>query len=359
MNRFKVLAINFGSTSTKVAVFEDDEEILLETFRHNPEDMKGLVSMEDNAQFRKPIIEEYLSSQGIDLHSFDVIVGRGGLIRPVCGGTYEVNEKMLKDLRECTYGRHVCNLGGIIAQEIAEDSGAQAFIVDPPVIDEMSEIAHLSGHPDFPRRPRFHALNQKAIGKRFAKQRNKKYEDLRLIIAHMGGGVTVGAHEYGRVIDVNNGLEGEGAFTGERPGTIAVADVLRAVFSGKYGSNFEELYDYFTKKCGLLAYTGTNDGKELVRRIEEENDQEALLAYSAMCYQIAKEIGAMATVLKGQVDAIILTGGFAYDSDLVRHIEEYVSYIAKVYAYPGEDEMLALAQGALRVLRKEEELLTY
>ena len=358
MEEYKILAMNFGSTSTKVAAYEGDTQLLQKVFHHSPEDLQGVSSMEDNAALRKPLILNYLKEQGVDLKEFDAIVGRGGLVRPLLGGTYAVNEKMLEDLRSCTYGTHVCNLGGILAAEIGQELGKPAYVVDPPVIDEMSDLAKLSGSPDFPRRPLFHALNQKAIAKRYATEYGLSYDSLRLIVAHMGGGVTVGTHLYGKVVDVNNGLEGDGAYTAERPGSLAVVDVLRAAFSCKYGTTFQELREFFTFHCGLAAYTGTNDGREVSRRIKE-GDKEAELAYRGMAYQVAKEIGAAGAVLQGKVDAILLTGGFAYDSMLMGWIKEYISYLAPVYIYPGEDEMLSLAQGAIRVLKGQEEVQVY
>lgn len=358
MEDYKVLTMNFGSTSTKVAVYEGSTEILQQVYRHTPEEMKGFSTMEENAAFRKAIILSHLESAGVDMSDFDAIVGRGGLTRPIEGGTYAVNERMLEDLRSCKYGFHVCNLGGILAAEIGQELGKPAYVVDPPVIYEITELASLSGHPDFPRRPLFHALNQKAIAKRYAAEYGLPYDSLRLIVVHMGGGITVGAHLYGKVVDVNNGLEGEGAYTGERPGTLPVLDVLRATFSGKYGTTYEELRHFFTMKCGLVGYTGTNDGREISRRIAE-GDKDAELAYRGMAYQVAKEIGAMGAVLHGDVDAILLTGGFAYDATLMEWIEEYISYLAPVFVYPGEDEMLALAQGAIRVLSGQEDVLEY
>lgn len=358
MTQHKVLAMNFGSTSTKVALYEGDRELMLHVFRHTPEEMAHISSMEDNAVFRKGVILAYLSEQGIDLAEVDAIVGRGGLMKPIEGGTYLVNDDMLRDLRSCAYGFHVCNLGGILASEIGAEFGKPAYVVDPPVVYEIDEVASLSGHPDFPRRPLFHALNQKAIAKRYADQIGKRYEDLNLIVCHMGGGTTVGAHRGGRVIDVNNGLEGEGAYTGERPGTLPVLDVVRASLSGKYGTTYEQLRHMFCMKCGLVGYTGTNDGREISRRIAE-GDKQAELTYRGMAYQVAKEIGAMGAALHGKVDAILLTGGFAYDKMLMSWIEDYVSYLAPVHVFPGEDEMLALAQGAQRVLCGREEAKVY
>ncbi len=358
MKNFKVLAMNFGSTSTKVAIYEGETEIMQQVFRHTPEEMAHISTMEDNAAFRKAVILAYLKEQGVNMEDLDAVVGRGGLMRPIHGGTYIVNEEMLADLHSCRYGFHVCNLGGILASEIGDQLGKPSYVVDPPVVYEMQEVAGLSGHPDFPRRPLWHALNQKAIAKRHAAAIGKHYEDLNLIVAHMGGGTTVGAHCHGQVIDVNNGLEGEGAYTGERPGTLPVLEVVRAVLDKRYGETYAEMRHTFCMKCGLVGYTGTNDGREITRRIQE-GDKEAELAYRGMAYQVAKEIGALGAALKGQVDGILLTGGFAYDKTLMSWIEDYVGYLAPVHIYPGEDEMLALAQGALRVLRGEEEAQIY
>ena len=355
---YKILALNFGSTSTKIAVYHGDEKLLAKTFQHTKEEMAGVSTIMENAAMRKPLILSYLQENQFVLSEFDAIVGRGGLMKPMIGGTYHVNAAMLKDLEECNYGTHVCNLGGILASEIAAEIGKPAFIVDPPVVDEMTPIAHLSGHPDFPRRSVFHALNQKAIAKRYAAEKGVPYDSLRLIVAHMGGGVTVGAHKLGKVVDVNNGLEGDGPYTAERPGSLPVLQVLRAAFDHKYGDSFEKQRRFYMAKCGLMSYTGTNDGREIGRRIAA-GDQEAEMAYRGMAYQIAKEIGALSVVLEGKVDAILLTGGLAYDQQLMQWLRDAVSYLAPVVVYPGEDELLSLAQGALRVLRHQETALEY
>lgn len=358
MKQYKVLAMNFGSTSTKVAIYENDREVMLHVFRHTNEEMAHISTMEENAAFRKNVIMSYLEEQGVKLEELDAIVGRGGLMKPIEGGTYIVGEEMLKDLRSCNYGFHVCNLGGILSSEIGEEIGKPAYVVDPPVVYEITELASLSGHPDLVRRPLFHALNQKSIAKRYANEIGKSYESLRLIVAHMGGGTSVGGHIGGKVVDVNNGLEGEGAFTGERSGGLIVLDVVRATLDGTLGSNYAEIRQNLCMKSGLVGYTGTNDGREITARIAA-GDKKAELAYRGMAYQVAKEIGAMGAVLKGRVDAILLTGGFAYDKTLMGWIEEYVGYLAPVHVYPGEDEMLALAQGAIRVLSGREEAKVY
>ncbi len=358
MKEYRVLTMNFGSTSTKMAVYDGDHEVVQRVFRHGPEEMKNIKTMEDNARFRKPLILAALREEGIDMASLDAIVGRGGLIRPIPGGTYAVNERMLADLHSCNYGFHVCNLGGILAAEIGAELGKPAYVVDPPVVYEKDEVARLSGHPDFPRRALFHALNQKAIAKRFAEETGRPYDSLNLIVAHMGGGTSVGCHRKGRVVDVNNGLEGEGAFTGERCGTLAALDVVRGTLSGQWGHTYEEIRHELCMKSGLVGHTGTNDGREITRRIAA-GDKQAELAYRSMAYQVSKEICALAAPLHGQVDAILLTGGFAYDAVLMGWIRENVEFLAPVHVYPGEDEMLALAQGALRVLRGQETVQEY
>ena len=354
----KVLAMNFGSTSTKVAIYEGDREVMTQVFRHTNEEMAGISNMEENAAFRKGVIMSYLQQQGVDLTELDAIVGRGGLMRGIEGGTYIVNDNMLRDLHSCQYGYHVCNLGGILANEIGNELGKPAYVVDPPVVNEVADVAKLSGHPDFPRRALFHALNQKAIAKRFAEESGRAYDSLNLIVAHMGGGTSVGCHRQGKVVDVNNGLEGEGAFTGERCGGLTALDVVKATLSGQWGSTYAEIRHELCMKSGLVGHTGTNDGREIGRRIAE-GDKQAELAYRTMAYQVAKEICALAAPLQGKVDAILLTGGFAYDKMLMGWIEEYVSFLAPVHIYPGEDEMLALSQGALRVLNGKETAKVY
>lgn len=354
----KVLAMNFGSTSTKVAIYEGDREVMTQVFRHTNEEMAGISNMEENAAFRKGVIMSYLQEQGVDLNALDAIVGRGGLMRGIEGGTYIVNDNMLKDLHSCQYGYHVCNLGGILANEIGNELNKPAYVVDPPVVNEVADVAKLSGHPDFPRRALFHALNQKAIAKRFAEENGRPYESLNLIVAHMGGGTSVGCHRQGKVVDVNNGLEGEGAFTGERCGGLTALDVVKATLSGQWGTTYAEIRHELCMKSGLVGHTGTNDGREISRRIAE-GDKQAELAYRTMAYQVAKEICALAAPLQGKVDAILLTGGFAYDKMLMGWIEEHVSFLAPVHVYPGEDEMLALSQGALRVLNGKETAKVY
>ncbi|WP_055668807.1 butyrate kinase [Desnuesiella massiliensis] len=345
---FKLLIINPGSTSTKIGVYEDEKAILVETLRHSSEEIAKYEHIYDQFQFRKNVILDVLKEKDIDIKTLNAIVGRGGLLKPIEGGTYAVNDKMLEDLKVGVQGQHASNLGGIIANEIAKELSVPAFIVDPVVVDEMEDIARISGMPEIERKSIFHALNQKAVAKRYAKENSKKYEDTNVIVAHMGGGVSVGAHKAGRIVDVNNALDGEGPFSPERSGGVPIGDLVKLCFSGKY--TLDEIKKKINGKGGFVAYLNTNDARE----VQDSTDAKASLVYDAMGYQVAKEIGKCAAVLCGKVEAIILTGGIAYSKRMVDYIKERVDFIAPVVVYPGEDELLALAEGALRVLTGEE-----
>lgn len=347
----RLLIINPGSTSTKIAIFDNEKPVLEQTLRHSNEELAPYASIIDQFEFRKNVILNTLNEKGINITKLNAVVGRGGLVKPVEGGTYRVNERMLEDLRIGVMGQHASNLGGIIANEIASQLNIPAFIVDPVVVDEMEDIARLSGMPEISRVCIFHPLNQKAVARRAAKDMGSKYEDMNFVIAHMGGGISVGAHRKGRVVDVNNALDGEGPFSPERTGGLPVHELIKLCYSGKY--TYAELRRKIAGEGGLVAYLGTNDGREVERRINN-GDKKAELVYEAMAYQIAKEIGSCAAVLEGKVDAILLTGGLAYDKKLVDWIKERVQFISEVRVYPGEDEMIALAEGGLRVLRGEE-----
>lgn len=353
---YKILAINPGSTSTKIAVYDNEEEVLEKTLRHSSEEIDKFEKIADQFDFRKNIIEEVLGEAGIKFSDLDAVVGRGGLLKPIQGGTYAVNDAMVEDLKIGVSGEHASNLGGIIAREIGDEVNIPSFIVDPVVVDEMEDVARLSGVPEMPRISIFHALNQKAIGRRAAADIGKKYEDCNFLIVHMGGGVTVGAHKKGRVIDNTNGLDGEGPFSPERSGGLPVGALFRACYGNEMTK--EQVAKRIKGQGGVVAYLGTNDIREVEARINE-GDEKAKLVHEAMIYQICKEIGAYATVLKGDIDAIILTGGIAYSAKVRAMIEERVSFLGKVMAYPGEDEMSALAEGGLRVLKGEEEALIY
>lgn len=352
----KSLIINPGSTSTKIGVFEDETLLFDETLRHPTEEIAKYASIIDQKEFRKDIILEFLRKKNCDVNSFDMIVGRGGLLKPIPGGTYAVSDALLADLEAGVQGQHASNLGGILAREIGDEIGKPSFIVDPVVVDELTDMARLSGVPELPRRSIFHALNQKAVARRYAKEQGKKYEDFNLIVIHMGGGVSVGAHDHGLIVDVNNVLDGEGCFSPERAGTVPAGDLIKLCFSGKYTQ--KELYKMICGNGGFNAYLGTNDAR-VVEKMVSEGSAEAKLVQDAFYYQIAKDAGAMAAVLHGKVDQIILTGGIAYAPLTRERLTESLGWIAPITVYPGEDELLALVQGGLRVLRGEEEAKVY
>ena len=353
---YKLLIINPGSTSTKIGVYEGEKEILEETLRHSAEEILKYDTIFDQLDFRKKVILKVLKEKGIDINELDAVVGRGGMLKPIEGGTYEVNEAMVEDLKIGVQGPHASNLGGILSNEIAKEIGKRAFIVDPVVVDEMEDVARLSGVPELPRKSKFHALNQKAVAKRYAKEHNTSYEDVNLIVVHMGGGVSVGAHRKGRVIDVNNALDGDGPFSPERAGGVPSGELLEMCFSGKYSK--EEVYKKLVGKGGFVAYANTNVARDLIK-LSQEGDEKGSLIFNAFIYQIAKEIGSMAVVLDGEVDAIVLTGGIAYSDYVTNAINKKVKWIAPMVVYGGEDELLALAQGAIRVLDGVEEAKIY
>lgn len=347
----KLLVINPGSTSTKIGVFEEEELVFEETLRHSVEELAPYNRVFDQYKFRKDIILKSLEKNNIDVSSLTGIIGRGGLLKPIEGGTYEVNHTMLEDLKIGVQGEHASNLGGIIAYEIAEEIGVKSYIVDPTVVDELEDVARISGLKDIERRSIFHALNHKAVARRHAGSQGRKYEDMNLIVVHLGGGVSVGAHKKGRVVEVANALDGEGPFSPERSGSLPVGDLVKLCYSGKY--THEDMKKMIKGNGGLVSYLDTNSAMEVAERIEN-GDEYAELIYYAMAYQVAKEIGACAAVLRGDVEGILLTGGIAHDKQFTNWIEEKVSFIAPVYVYPGEDELSALAEGGLRVLRGEE-----
>lgn len=353
---YRLLVINPGSTSTKIAVFDSEKAIFEETLRHSTEELSQYEKVYDQYGFRKDIILEVLNKNNIKIESLNAIVGRGGLLNPIEGGTYTVSEKMLKDLEVGVQGEHASNLGGIIAHEIASMINKPAYIVDPVVVDELEDKARISGIEEIERRSIVHALNQKAVARRHAKFKNKNYEDMNLIVAHLGGGVSVGAHKKGKIIDVNNALDGEGPFSPERSGGLPVGDLVRLCYSGKYTE--DEMKKKIKGKGGLISYLNTNSGIE-AGKMMEEGDEKAELVYKAMAYQVSKEIGSCAAILKGKVDGILITGGIAHDKEFTKWIEERVGFISKVYVYPGEDELMALAEGGLRVLRGEEKVKKY
>jgi butyrate kinase len=353
---YRILIINPGSTSTKIGIFDNEISVFEKTIRHDAESINSFNNIIDQYDFRKQTILETLDYEGINISKLSAVCGRGGLLRPIEGGTYAVNEMMLEDLRAGYSGQHASNLGGIIAYEIASGLNIPSYIVDPVVVDELDPIARISGFSLIERKSIFHALNQKAVARRVSKELGRKYNELNLIVTHMGGGITVGVHKQGRVVDVNNGLHGDGPFSPERAGTVPAGDLVSLCFSGEYFR--EEIMKKLVGQGGLVGYLGTNDAVEVERRIKS-GDQEAKLIYDAMAYQVAKEIGSASAVLSGKVDAIILTGGLAYGEDFVKSITDRINWIADVIVHPGENELQALAEGALRVLRGEEEVKQY
>ncbi|MCD6081915.1 butyrate kinase [candidate division WOR-3 bacterium] len=347
---FRILVINPGSVSTKIAYFEDERKVWEEKLHHPIEELRKYSKLIEQLPMRKEIIIESMHRHGLREVELSAIAARGGLLKPLISGVYRVNRRMLDDLSSMKYGAHASNLGAILGVEIGQPYNVPVYIVDPVVVDEMEPIAKVSGLPEIERKSIFHALNQKYVAHIAAEELGKHYEECAFIVAHMGGGISVGVHKDGRVVDVNNALNGEGPFTPERTGTLPVWQLIELVLSGKYTR--EQLWKKIVGQGGMVAYLGTNDLREVKRRIEA-GDNEAKLIYEAMAYQIAKEIAAGAAVLKGKIDAIILTGGLANEQDFVDLIKERVDFLAPVKVYPGEREMEALAYGVLRVLRGE------
>jgi len=357
MENIRILAINPGSTSTKIAIYKNANPIFLKDIKHSNKELKKFETIADQFNFRKDIIIKELRKADIKIDLIKAVVGRGGLVKPIESGIYEVNENMIKDLINSPLGEHASNLGGLIANEIAGKlKNAKAYIADPVVVDELSPLARVSGHPAFRRKSIFHALNQKAVARSHAKSLMRAYEDMNLIVVHMGGGTTVGAHEKGRVIDVNQGLDGEGPFSPERSGTLPVGDLVNMCFSGMYTKG--KIKKMIKGEGGLVAYLGTNSAYD-VELSAMDGDEEAKFYLDAMAYQVAKSIGSMCPALKGNVDGILLTGGIANSKYFVNKIIERVHRIAPVHVYPGEDEMRALAMNGLMVIKGEIEPKVY
>ena len=343
----RILVINPGSTSTKIAVYENEVPLLVRNIRHTVDELAEYPDVTDQFDFRKSLVLRELEANGIPFR-FDAVIGRGGLVKPIPGGVYEVNDAMKRDTLHAMR-THACNLGGLIADDLASRlSGCRAFIADPGVVDELEDVARLTGSPLMPRVTVWHALNQKAIARRFAAEHHTRYEELDLIVCHLGGGISVAVHRHGRAIDANNALDGEGPFSPERAGTLPAGQLIDLCFSGKFTR--EELKKRISGHAGLAAHLGTTDLPAVIRSIEA-GDAHAALVVDAMIYNVAKSIGAAATVLCGKVDAILLTGGIAYSDYVVSRLEKRISFLAPVAIYPGEDEMEALALNALGALR--------
>ncbi|MFY9422678.1 MAG: butyrate kinase [Acholeplasmataceae bacterium] len=352
----RIMAINTGSTSTKIAVYDNEKPVAVKSYIHENITVHRYHRIFAQLDFRKEVILSFLEEFNIPLESIAVFVGRGGLLRPIPSGTYAVNEKMLADLESEKYGAHSCNLGAALAHDLAKIHGRPAYIVDPVVVDELSPHARVSGLKEIERISIFHALNQKATAHRYAREHNQSYQDLNLIVVHLGGGISVGLHKQGQVVDVNNALGGEGPFTPERAGTLPAFQLIELCFSGKYTK--ETLKKQIVGKGGLVSYIGTSDGIEAEKRIAS-GDAEARFYLEAMGYQIIKEIGALYFAAKGEIDAVLLTGGLAHSKSLTSFLRENLPEFVNLKIYPGENEMESLVYGVLRVLQGKEEVKVY
>lgn len=350
----KVLVINPGATSTKVAVFEEEQELLKKSIIHTAQELEGFDRVIDQAEFRQRAVLEAVAEGGFRLEDFDAVCGRGGLYRPIPSGTYAVSDRVMQDVEQAPYGEHPSNLGAYLARRIGDLVGIPAFFVDPVCVDEMTEVAHVSGFAEFRRLSQFHALNQKSVGRKAARQLGKSYEEARLIVCHLGGGVSVAAHDHGRVVDVFN-VKDEGAMGMDRGGGLPVNQLIDYCYAGR---SREEVKRTLGRRSGMLSYVGTTDFREICARVVS-GDERFTAAYRALVYQLAKDIGAMAAVLHFEVDAIVYTGGMAYEQFFCDDITAYVGRLAPILRFPGEEEMRALAEGALRVLHGEAQAETY
>ena len=351
-----ILAINPGYTTTKVAMYDGRQPLFAESIAHSADDLAPFARVTDQYPLRRDAVLSALARHDVETSSLSAVVGRGGLLRPIPAGTFRINDRMLAELRAPGLREHASNLGAIVAHEIAARHGLPSYIVDPVCVDEFEPVARISGLPEIERRSLSHALNLKATARTAAADLGRPYADLDLVVVHMGGGISVSAHHRGRMVDVNQALDGTGPFAPERAGGLPVGDVLRLAFYS--GQTYDELFRRVAGRGGLVAHLGTNDAQEVERRIHE-GDEHALLVYRAMAYQIAKEIGAMATVLNGQVDAVVLTGGLAHSEMLVTWLRHGVGWIAPILVYPGQDEMKAMVEGVLRVLEGRESAQDY
>jgi butyrate kinase len=351
-----VLAINPGSTTTKLALFSDGKEIATENHEHTVEELARFGSVFEQFTFRRDLVIQFLAKHHVQPGKLAIAMGRGGLLHPLPGGVYRVGHLMLRDLESCAYGEHACNLGAPLADAVAKRFGCEALIADPVVVDEMIEEARISGIPDIERKSIFHALNQKFVARKASEIMGRRYEEVNLIVAHLGGGISIGSHRYGRVIDVNNALDGEGPFTPERSGGVPVGSLVRLALSGTY--TYPQLKKMITGSGGLYAYTGTRDVKSLASRAEE-GDSDAEFWIRTLVYQICKEICSHFAVLEGHVDAVVLTGGIAHNEGMMKMVERRIGSLAKIIVLPGEGEMQSLAENAFAVLRHGREVMEY
>ncbi len=352
-----ILVINPKNTSSKIAVYKDSKMCFLKTIKYTDEQLAACGNVSGQLEMRKKAILQELRDNDINVNKLQIVVARGGLVKPVKSGVYEVNQALREDLMQGVMGMHATNLGGVIAADIAAMTNARALIADPVVVDELEEVARISGHPLFERKSVFHALNQKVVARKYAKSISRKYEDLNLLVVHAGGGgISVGAHKNGRVVDVNQAFDGDGPFSMERAGSLPTGDLIKLCYSGKYTQ--AEVMEMITAKGGLFAYLGTTNLNTIDKRIAEGDEKAAFFMY-AMAYQLAKEIGAMCTVLDGKPDAIILSGDLFHYSSFTRHLTKKVEKISGIAIYPDEDEIDALAMNAIGVMKGEIEVLEY
>lgn len=350
----KILAINPGSTSTKISIFEDTNLLFEEVLRHPAEELSKYPTLKDQYGYREDMITAFIKSKGFSVKDIDAIAARGGLIGPIEGGTYKIDEKLAERLG--TNMVHASNLAGLIAYDLTKEYNIPSFITNPVTVDEMEDIAKITGIPGITRKSKFHALNQKAVAGKVADKLGKTYEECNLIVVHLGGGVSIGAHQKGKVIDVNNCIDGDGPMSPNRAGSLPVESVIELCFSGKYTE--KSLKTYVSSEAGLWAYLGTSDTRDVQKMIAAGN-KEAETLYKAFAYQVSKGIGAMTTVLKGKVDAIVITGGIAYSDQFVGMIKERTSFLGNIIVMPGEEEMLALAESVLRVMSGKEKVKVY
>lgn len=350
----KVLVINPGATSTKIAVFDEDKQVFKKGIDHSEQELDQFDRVIDQADYRQKAILDAVAESGYQLSDFDAVCGRGGLYRAIPSGTYAVSDAVMRDVEQAPYGEHPSNLGAYLAKKLGDMVGIPAFFVDPVCVDEMTEVAHISGFREFRRQSLFHALNQKATARKAAEQMGKRYEDVKLIVCHLGGGVSVAAHDHGRVVDVFN-VKDEGAMGLDRGGSLPVNALINYCYSGK---SKEEVKRIFGRQSGMFSYVGTTDFREICAKVVE-GDPKFVQAYEALVYQLAKDIGAMAAVLHFDVDAIVYTAGMAYEEFFCNDISKYVAKLAPIIRLPGEEEMRSLAEGALRVLHGEQEAGVY
>jgi len=352
----KILIINPGSTSTKVGLYQSGEMLVNSSVSHSAEELKAFKTIWEQYDFRKEAVHGVLADNKVAITDIDAIACRGGNVRPIPGGIYAICPRMIKDMKSGIYGKHPTNVGGLVAFDLGKEFDIPVFTLDPPMTDEMCTSARYSGIPQIERQSSFHALNQKATARKISTELGENYDQINMIVVHVGGGISVGAHRKGRIIDVNNALDGDGPFSPERAGSLPAGDLVKLCFSGQYSQ--EQITRLLTGGGGLMAYLGTTDGIEIEKRIAA-GDQQAAAVFEAMAYGVAKEVGACAAVLEGAVDAIALTGSLVYSKTLMASLRKKIVFLAPIYLNPGENEMQALAEGVMRYLNQEESLATY